>query len=537
MSRTSTQITLEVDRQTVEVEQGALLLEAAAAIGVTVPTMCHLEGYPGFASCMVCVVRDVTTGNLVPACATRAADGMRIETGGEVVSNARRAALELLLSDHVGDCEGPCIHVCPAHMDIPKMIRQIEEGDFHQALITVKQQIPLPAVLGRICPAPCEKGCHRRRVDEPLAICQLKRFVADTDLESGDPYLPECTPATGKRVAIVGSGPTGLTAAYYLLQQGHACTIFDDNPEPGGMLRYGVSEEALPRAVLDAEIEVICRLGAELRMSTKIGKDVLFEQLREEYDAVVLALGANQSELVERFGIEVSKGRANVVTGSFATGLPGVFAGGGVIRPARMAVKAVADGWAIAISVGQYLTGEEVTGPLQHFQSWIGKLLPEEHEPVRRWSDSLRQDPSEARVEIDPSNPVPTEQAVAESTRCLRCTCLAVDSCELRRLAEEYNADGKRFRKRRRPIERFTRHDRLVHEPGKCIVCGRCVRITEKHGEELGLTFVGRGFDVRIEVPLGKSLSEGLNHTTGECAAACPTGALAREADGEEKQS
>jgi ferredoxin len=537
MSQTSTQITLEVDQQTVEVEKGTSLLEAAAIIGVTVPTMCHLEGYSNFASCMVCVVKDAITGNLVPACATRAADGMRIETGGEQVVNARRAALELLLSDHVGDCEGPCIHVCPAHMDIPEMIRQIEEGDFHQALITVKQQIALPAVLGRICPAPCEKGCHRRRIDEPLAICQLKRFVADTDLESGDPYLPECAPASGKRVAIVGSGPAGLSSAYYLMQQGHACTVFDDRPEPGGMLRYGVSVEALPRSLLDAEIEVIRKLGVELRMSTRVGEEIPFEQLREEYDAVVLALGADESELVERLGIEVSKGRAQVAAGTFATGLSGVFGGGSVIRPARMAVKAVADGWAMAISVGQYLAGEEVTGPRQRFQSRIGKLLPEECEPVKSWSDNLRENPAAVPVELDPSNPAPPERAVAESTRCLRCSCLVVDSCELRRLAEEYNADGRRFRSKRRPIERVMRQDRLVHEPGKCIVCGRCVRITEKHGEELGLTFIGRGFDVRIEVPLGKSLSEGLNHTTSECAAACPTGALAREADDEEKQS
>jgi ferredoxin len=191
----------------------------------------------------------------------------------------------------------------------------------------------------------------------------------------------------------------------------------------------------------------------------------------------------------------------------------------------------------MAVAVGQYLAGEEVTGPRQRFQSRIGKLLPEERGPIQGWSDSLRQDPAAAPVELDSSQPIPPEHAVAESSRCLRCSCLAVDSCELRRLAEEYRADGKRFQGRRQPIEKITRSDRLVHEPGKCIVCGRCVRITERHGEELGLTFVGRGFDVRIEVPLGRSLDEGLDQTTGECAAACPTGALAREVDDKEKQS
>ena len=201
---------------------------------------------------MVCVVKVAGVGGLVPACGTVVRDGMQVESESEQVFEARKAALELLLSDHVGDCVGPCQMGCPARMNIPRMIRQIAAGQLQDAIATVKRDIALPAVLGRICPAPCEKVCRRKQHDDAVSICLLKRHVADVDLQSDQPYSPALAPKRDKRVAIIGAGPAGLAAAYYLQQDGFDCTIFDEHEEPGGMLRYAVTERNLPRDVLNA---------------------------------------------------------------------------------------------------------------------------------------------------------------------------------------------------------------------------------------------------------------------------------------------
>ena len=148
---------------------------------------------------------------------------MEVESETAEVHQVRRTALELLLSDHVGDCLAPV----PLRLPGPHGHPADAPADHRRATCARRSRrsrtrIALPAVLGRICPKPCEKGCRRGAADGAVAVCQLKRFVADADLASGAPYLPECKPATGKRVAIVGAGPTGLSAAYYLRREGHA---------------------------------------------------------------------------------------------------------------------------------------------------------------------------------------------------------------------------------------------------------------------------------------------------------------------------
>ena len=151
------------------------------------------------------------------------------------------------------------------------MLRQIAGQQLREAIVTVKDAIPLPAILGRICPKPCEKGCRRQSAHGAVAVCQLKRFVADADLNSPSPYLPQRAAPTGKRVAIIGAGPTGLTAAYYLLRLGHAVTLLDDQPRPGGRLWNETSPEELPRNVLEAETELILRMGLDYRPGTARG--------------------------------------------------------------------------------------------------------------------------------------------------------------------------------------------------------------------------------------------------------------------------
>ncbi len=516
-------VKLRIDGRDVSVPRGRTILDAARELGLPIPTLCHLDGLGKCTSCMVCVVEDLQTGRLVPACSAPAAEGMRIETGNDAVRQARRDALEFLLSEHVGDCDAPCRRACPAGMDIPRMIREIGAGRLGDAIETVKEAIALPAVLGRICPAPCEKACHRGAGGSPVSICALKRFAADEDLALNTPFRPAVQPASGKKVAVIGSGPAGLSAAAYLVRAGHACHVFDKNPLPGGMLRYGVSPEDLPEAVLEAEIERIAELGAEFRMGRSLGQDLTLADLRKAYDAVLLALGEIEPSSLENSGIPLSGRGVSIDRRSFETRVPGLFAAGNAVSPSRLAVRAAGQGKDAAFSIGRFLATGTASGPRRRFQSVLGKLRGGEVEEFMKEAAA-----TDRRRSGKGSEPGFTpDEAGLESGRCFGCDCRKRDSCRLRLLAEEAEAGGRRYVfAERKNFEKIVRHDTVVYEPGKCVKCGLCVRITEKAGEELGLTFVGRGFDVRVDVPFGESLGRGLLKAAGECVAACPTGAL-----------
>ncbi len=495
---------LKIDNHEIEVEQGSTILYAARELGIDIPTLCFNEKCEPSTSCMVCVVK--ANGKLVPSCATIAVDGMQIESETDEVHEARRMALELLLSDHLGDCIAPCQSACPAGMNIPLMIRQIADGKFSDAITTIKRDIALPAVLGRICPAPCENVCRRGSYDNPVSICLLKRYAADVDLTSESPYLPSCRPGNGKRVAIVGAGPTGLAAAYYLLQGGCACVIFDDHEKPGGALQYAVPEDRLPREVLDAEIGLIEKLGAQFRMKTQIDD---LSDLQRDYDAVLIAAGVNA--LVKDVQIDRN---------TLQTSLEGVFVGGNATgRKSKMAVRSVADGKTAAVSIDQYISNLPVTGQHKPFTVRIGKLAEGE---IQRFmtgiSEAQRMELKDAALESSIQN---------EAMRCLHCDCRKADDCKLRDYSEIYGARPNRYKGERRLFEQHIQHPDVIYEPGKCISCGLCVQITSKASEALGFTFIGRGFDVRVGVPFNSTIAEGLRKVAAQCVAACPTGALA----------
>ncbi len=508
---------ITIDQRSVEVPSGATVLAAARKLGIDIPTLCYLEGYEASTSCLVCMVKLRNPDRFVPACGTVAIDGMVVESETAEVHAVRRTALELLLSDHVGDCLAPCHFACPAHMDIPLMLREIRGEKLREAIVTVKESIALPAVLGRVCPKPCEKGCRRAPADGAEAVCGLKRFVADVDLASGNPYLPECEPASGKRVAIVGAGPTGLSAAYYLRRQGHAVVIFDDQPEPGGRLRRETTPDELPRDVLDAEIATILRLGIELRANTPVGPCPSFAELRAEYDAVLVACGASGKSAAATWGLQAGPHGILAEKDTFLTGIPGVFAAGNAIRPKGLVVRSVADGHEAAACIDQYLRGQPVTGREKPFSVRIGRL--DEHE-LAQFVSQAGQSP---RGEVSPG--VSLGEAVEQAERCLHCDCRSLATCKLRRYAAQYGADAGRFRGRRKSAERIE-HDQVIYEPGKCIQCGLCIQIAAKAREPLGLAFIGRGFDVRVGVPFDRTLEEALSKVARECVAACPTAAL-----------
>jgi len=514
---------LTIDNQSVEVPPGSTILDAARKLGIDIPALCFRDDCEPSTSCLVCVVRINNQERLVPSCATLAEDGMQVQSETEDIHQARRTALELLLSDHLGDCLGPCQTICPAGMNIPLMIRQIANGDFRDAIITVKRDIALPAVLGRICSAPCEKGCRRKEYDDAVAICLLKRYVADVDLANDKPYLPELKNETGKKTAIVGAGPAGLTAAYYLRQEGIACTIFDDHEKPGGMLRYAVPEEKLPHAILAKEIALIEKLGVRFKLSTRIGRDIAWSDIRNEFDAVLIATGEIKPDKIEILQLEIDKNGLKTDKKTNQTSLPNVFAAGSVVHPGKMAVRTVAAGKAAAVSITQYLSGRAVTGTNKLFTVHIGHLRENE---INNFMVGVS---TEKRTGLQNGCPegMTDDQARGEALRCLRCDCRKYNTCKLRTYAEKYQARPRRYKQTRPIFERNTQHPEIIFEPGKCINCGLCVQIAAAAGEKSGLTFVGRGFDVRVRVPFNDSLKEALTQqTAAQCAAACPTGAL-----------
>ena len=288
------EIKLTINGTIVTANEGDTVLSAARSAGIEIPTLCQSDLVKVYGACGLCTVEIEGSPKLFRACATKATDGMVVSTDTPRVRQSRKIALELLMSDHDGDCRGPCSLNCPAGTDCQGYVKFIADGDDKAAVKLIKEKLPLPASIGRVCPHPCEKACRRKMVEEPISIARLKYFAADRDL-AHDTYKPEVAPESGKSVAVIGGGPAGLTAAYFLRLKGHAVTIFDAMPKMGGMLRYGIPAYRLPKSVVDREVEEIASLGVEMKNNVKIGRDVTLAELRAKYDAVFVAVGAWKS--------------------------------------------------------------------------------------------------------------------------------------------------------------------------------------------------------------------------------------------------
>jgi formate dehydrogenase major subunit len=591
-----------------------------------------------------------------------------------------------LLSDHTGDCIGPCRTGCPARLDIPDFIGRVAAGDDKTAAAVVTRDLTLPASLGRVCPRLCEQRCRQCDVESALSIRNLHRFVADQNPRPVQPSPGRpVVPRTGKRVAIVGAGPAGLAAADHLLGSGHGVVLFDAHPRAGGMLRYGIPAFRLPREVLDAEISRIGETGAEFRLGKRLGRDLTLDELRRDFDAVFLAVGAQGSrglgcpgqelavpalEFLERLtdgpqpvvgsevlivgggntamdasrcalrlgaksvrvlyrrtrrempclmeeveaaeaeGVQVEfltapvrlerkddklvltcqrmelgapdeSGRARPapVPGSdfdvpatcviaaigqsvdfdcvpagdltlskwgiavdprtLATNLPGVFAGGDGVTGPDLAVRAVAAGKLAAASLDQYLSGKKVVGAPEPINMLMGRLSEEELAVLLR---NIEQSPRAPMPQLELEKRRTTfeevelgfspETAAREARRCLGCGCGKAIPCRLRQFATEYGVDPQRFVGERRHFARDTSHPDIIFEPGKCIVCGACVQVAARAGEELGLALIGRGFQVAAAVPFGRPMAEALRKSGRQAAEACPTGAIMLKGSG-----
>ncbi len=512
-------LTITIDGRPVEVQSGESVLAAARKLAIDIPTLCYLEKCGPLNSCQVCLVK--LNGKLVPSCGTKVAPGMAIESETEEVHAARRTALELLFSDHVGDCLSPCHRLCPLGLNIPVMLRHIQAERLDEAAGVVRQAMPLAGILGRLCHHPCEQGCRRGNWDDPAAIRDMERVVADHDCQSTTPYTPLCHPASGKSVVIIGAGPAGLTAAFYLAGNGHRIVVCDRASAAGGSLR-GVPEPTLPASVRAAEVATLTRLGIEFKLGVELGREVTAEGLARGFDTILLTVGELDDDDAVKLGVPVAGQLVKADPNTCQTPQEKVFAAGSCVRPQKQLVKAMAEGRAAAECVHHFLSGQPVRRPEKPFTSMMGKLAPGE---LKLFLAAA----SHAGPAVSPCDRCAGHtkvEAALESSRCLHCDCASSGNCGLQHYARVYHADANRFRSERRKYEQQVQPGGIIFEPGKCILCGICVKLTEMAAEPLGLTFIGRGFEVRVAAPIDRRIEEGLQKVAAECVEQCPTGPL-----------
>ena len=510
---------LTIDQRTVSVPPGATILDAAHLAGVIIPTLCHAPGLPHQTACLVCVVQVVGSPRLTPACGTPATEGMVVTSHSPAVQEARRTAMELLLGDHEGECLAPCENACAAGIAIPKLLRQVSSGDMGGAVATLKSRLALPALLTRLCGAACEKGCRRgvvarqqgatgKPLDHAVAIGAVEQAVLDHDRSA--PWLPTPLPASGKHIAVVGSGPAGLAAAWVLIQAGHACTVLEKDSVIGGGLRHAAALASFSPELLHAELNELVRLGVIFCPNVNLATAADLDRLARNHDAVILALGESLDVLASNLGLTPP----DAIGHNHRSGWSQVFIARSNAN--RQAVRSAVEGRSVATTVSRYV----LNGGAAVFaeKNWSMRNLPK-----RPWNLDIQALRSTQALAQDLGG----ELAAQEAERCLQCGCAKAEGCRLRSVAATLGAESKRYSGTAMAGEPDRSHRLIDLDPAKCIACGLCVAWCELHRPPVGLGFTGRGPRLGLGLPLGHRLAELSDEAAKSCAALCPSGALA----------
>jgi predicted molibdopterin-dependent oxidoreductase YjgC len=263
-----------INNKEVDATQGETLIETARRAGFPIPSLCYARDAKHKSSCMICAVKNSVTGQMIPSCTTLPSEGMRIETDSHEVTTSRTLSLELLLSEHRADCEAPCKIACPGNMDVATMNRLYDAGKTDEALALLRDTLVIPATLCYICNAPCEKICRKGDLNRPVPIREIKKeLVLQTDL---DTIVPPSV-CNGKKIAITGSDPAALAAAYHLCLSGYETFIFEPS---GKLLTPYLRSENVPVDIIELETEVIKRTGVKIEYTAELPQT-------DEFDAVM----------------------------------------------------------------------------------------------------------------------------------------------------------------------------------------------------------------------------------------------------------
>lgn len=501
-------ITLTIDNQIVSVAEGSSILHAARQLGIDIPTLCFAEGYCAENSCMICMVKVQGKQGYIPSCATIVTEGMVIESETTAVYDARRAALELLLAEHKGDCLAPCQLACPLHLDIPRLLRSIAAGESRKAEKILLMHTAFPLLSARLCSTNSEKACRRGQLDTALAICRLHRYLAE---KMSDASMPNILPDSGKNVAIIGAGLAGISAAWHLCRFGHRCTVYDRNDKIGGK----VVKDTSMRQVLNLELLRIFKAGVSFNLLHEVD-NVELEQLTVNHDALLITTGIDSLGQFAAAGEEMS-----LIRKRHQSALnPQLFFAGASVTGSHKALNAMADAAEAAIFINDYLCQSNSFS--SRFSVHMGKMSSEE---LAVFANNATLSPS---IVSDGDQVIFDETAAkCEAKRCLNCDCRALQNCKLRAYAIQLHADQFHYKGERRLFQLDESHGEIVFESGKCISCGLCVQAAQQAGEAFGLTFIGRGFSINTAAPFHENIAASLPIAGVEAVRVCPTGALA----------
>jgi len=483
-------ITLTINGKKISAKQGDTILEVAQKAGESIPTMCHHPNLTHHSSCMLCIVKETNTKKIIPSCSHPAEDGMNIKTNSQEINNLRKEALELLLSEHIGNCYAPCTLSCPIKLEIPAILRAISQQNFQLAIKLLYDKLPLPNIISTLCPAPCQKGCRRKKIDSSLQIKKLHQLITNHNLQQTTPYQPISAKTANKsqHIAIIGASIVGLSIAYFLQIKGYQCTILEKSSQVGGKLQLEIANNNLSDKILKQELTTLTNLGIKINCN----QIIKLQKIQQKYAVIIMPKSEDNNKENQNIFCYTETDNINTI------------------------IKEVSQAKKLAEQIEQKLQNTQIAN--KPFNSSMGAITNEELQLFLKEAKNNNQQQTITNL----------QQASQEAQRCLHCDCRKNQNCKLQEYAQKYHARAKQYSpKKRDNFVQIRENNNIIFEPGKCIKCGICVRITEQEQEKLGISFINRGAKLTIATAFKQRLQDGMQKTTDKCITACPTGALA----------